>query len=117
VEQEAGSAPGGALHKAVTYALKRWPSMQTYLEDGRVPVDNNRYERVMRPVAQGRRKWLFAGSQRAGERMAGLMSLLEMARLNGLEPWAWLRDVLEKLPPWPNNRLDELLPYARKPQQ
>ncbi len=68
-------------------------------------------------MAMGRRAWLFAGSPRAGERMADLMSLVETARLNGLEPWSWLRDVLEKLPSWPASRLDELLPYAGKPQQ
>lgn len=89
----------------------------TSLEDGRVPLDNNRCERAIRPVAMGRKAWLFAGSQRAGERMAELMSLVETAKMNGLEPWTWLRDVLEKLPSWPASRLDELLPYAAKSQQ
>lgn len=70
----------------------------------------------MRPVAQGRRNGLFAGSLRAGERMAGLLSLVETARLNGLEPWFWLRDVLDRLPSWPASRVDELLPY-RQPSQ
>ena len=77
----------------------------------RVPVDNNRCEQMMRPVAQGRRSWLFAGSLRGGERLAELLTLLHTARLNGLEPVVWLRDVLEKLPSWPASRLDELLPY------
>lgn len=113
-ERENQSAPGGALHGAITYTLKRWASLQTYLEDGRVPVDNNRCEQMMRPVAQGRRNWLFAGSLRGGERMADLLSLVHTARLNGLEPRAWLRDVLEKLPSWPASRLDELLPYRRQ---
>lgn len=69
---------------------------------------------MMRPVAQGRRNWLFAGSLRGGERMADLLSLVHTARLNGLEPRAWLRDVLEKLPSWPASRLEELLPYGRQ---
>lgn len=116
-EKKATSAPGGVLHKAIGYVLKRWTALLAYLDDGRVPVDNNRCERAMRPVAMGRKAWLFAGSQRAGERMADLMSLVETARLNGLEPWGWLREVLEKLPSWPASHLDELLPYARKPQQ
>ncbi|HHL9234031.1 TPA: IS66 family transposase [Escherichia coli] len=108
------SAPGGALHGAITYALKRWAALTTYLDDGRVPVDNNRCEQIMRPVAQGRKSWLFAGSLRGGERMAELLTLLHTARLNGLKPVAWLRDVLEKLPSWPASRLDELLPYRRQ---
>ncbi|WJS39636.1 IS66 family transposase (plasmid) [Escherichia coli] len=99
---EKTSAPGGALHGAITYALKRWQALTTYLDDGQVPVDNNRCEQMMRPVAQGRRSWLFAGSLRGGERMAELLTLLHTARLNGLEPVAWLRDVLEKLPSWPS---------------
>ena len=113
-ERETQSAPGGALHGAITYTLKRWVSLQTYLEDGRVPVDNNRCEQMMRPVAQGRRNWLFAGSLRGGERMADLLSLVHTARLNGLEPGAWLRDVLEKLPSWPASRLNELLSYRHQ---
>lgn len=113
-EREKQSAPGGALHGAISYTLKRWVSLQTYLEDGRVPVDNNRCEQMMRPVAQGRRNWLFAGSQRGGERMADLLSLVHTARLNGLEPRAWRRDVLEKLPSWPASRLDDLLPYRHQ---
>ncbi|HDI5842388.1 TPA: IS66 family transposase, partial [Escherichia coli] len=111
---EKTSAPGGALHGAITYALKRWAALTTYLDDGRVPVDNNRCEQMMRPVAQGRKSWLFAGSLRGGERMAELLTLLHTARLNGLEPVAWLRDVLEKLPSWPASLLDELLPYRRQ---
>lgn len=108
---EKTSAPGGRLHGAVTYALKRWPALETYLNDGRVPLDNNRSEQMMRPVAQGRKSWLFAGSLRGGERLAELLTLLHTARLNGLEPVVWLRDVLEKLPSWLASRLDELLPY------
>jgi len=108
--REKTSAPGGGLHGAVTYTLKRWSALETYLDDGRVPVDNTRCEQMMRPVALGRKAWLFAGSLRGGERLAELLTLLHTAGLNGLEPHAWLRDVLEKLP----SRLEELLPYRRQ---
>ena len=66
----------------------------------------------MRPVAVGRKNWLFAGSLRAGQRMAAILSLLETAKLNGHDPYIWLRDVLTRLPSWPNSRINELLPYA-----
>ncbi|WP_039992982.1 IS66 family transposase, partial [Serratia odorifera] len=106
------TAPNSGIRKAIDYALKRWAALLVYLEDGRVPIDNNRTENVIRPVAVGRKNWLFAGSLRAGQRMANILSLLETAKLNGLEPYAWLRDVLTRLPSWPNRRLNELLPYA-----
>ncbi|PRP70944.1 hypothetical protein BUE93_09425 [Chromobacterium amazonense] len=67
-------------------------------------------ENAIRPVALGKKNWLFAGSERAGRRAAVLQTLLGTARLNGVEPMAWLKDVLEKLPTWPNARIDELLP-------
>lgn len=75
-------------------------------------MENNRAERAIRPVAMGRANWLFAGSLAAGERAAQIMSLLETARLNGLEPYAWLKSVLTRLPEWPEDRLHELLPFA-----
>ncbi|WP_145504217.1 IS66 family transposase [Yersinia vastinensis] len=106
------TAPNSGIRKAIDYALKRWPALLVYLEDGRVPIDNNRTENAIRPVAVGRKNWLFAGSLRAGQRMANILSLLETAKMNGLEPYGWLRDVLTRLPSWPNRRLNELLPYA-----
>ena len=106
------TAPNSGIRKAIDYALKRWAALLTYLDDGRVPIDNNRTENVIRPVAVGRKNWLFAGSLPAGQRMAVILSLLETAKLNGLDPFIWLRDVLTRLPSWPNNRLHELLPYA-----
>jgi len=65
------------------------------------------------PIALGKKNWLFAGSERAGQRAAAIQTLLGTAKLNGIEPAAWLRDTLEKLPTWPNSRIDELLPFAR----
>lgn len=112
VLQQPQAAPNSALRKALDYTLKRWPALLRYLEDGRVPIDNNRCENAMRPVALGRKNWMFAGSLRAGQRMAAILSLLETAKLNGHNPYIWLRDVLTRLPTWPNNRISELLPYA-----
>ena len=71
-------------------------------------------ENVIRPIALGKKNWLFTGSERAGRRAAVLQTLLGTAKLNGLDPAAWLRDTLEKLPTWPNSRLDELLPLRRE---
>jgi transposase len=115
VLQQAQSAPSSGLRKALDYTLKRWPVLLRYLDDGRVPIDNNRAENVMRPVALGRKNWMFAGSLRAGQRMASILSLLETAKLNGHDPYVWLRDVLTRLPSWPNSRINELLPYAENP--
>jgi transposase len=115
VLQQAQSTPGSGLRKALDYTLKRWPVLLRYLDDGRVPIDNNRCENVMRPIAVSRKNWLFAGSLRAGQRMASILSLLETAKLNGLDPYAWLREVLTRLPSWPNSRINELLPYAENP--
>lgn len=112
VLQQPQAAPNSALRKALDYTLKRWPALLRYLNDGRVPIDNNRTENCIRPVAVGRKNWLFAGSLRAGQRMASILSLLETAKLNGHDPYIWLRDVLTRLPAWPNNRISELLPYA-----
>ena len=110
--QQPQAAPNSALRKALDYTLKRWPALLRYLDDGRVPIDNNRCENAMRPVAVGRKNWMFAGSLRAGQRMASVLSLLETAKLNGHDPYIWLRDILTRLPTWPNNRISELLPYA-----
>ena len=78
-------------------------------------IDNNHIENLMRPWAMGRKAWLFAGSELAGQRAAMVMSLVQSARLNGHEPWAYLRDVLERLLEHPNHRIDELLPHRWKP--
>lgn len=112
-EQEKACPPGGALHKAISYPLKKetWPTLVHFLENGSIPVHNNRAERTIRPVAMGRKSWLFAGSQAAGTRAAQIMSLLETAKMNGLEPHAWLTDVLQRLPSWPEEQLDALLPF------
>ena len=112
-QTRANTANGGGSAKALDYTLKRWPSLIRYAETGHLPIDNNPVENTIRPIALGKKNWLFAGSERAGQRAAAIQTLLGTAKLNGLEPAAWLRDTLEKLPTWPNSRIDELLPFAR----
>ena len=107
----AKTAPGGASAKALGYALKRWPALVRYARTGHLPIDNNVIENCIRPIALGRKNWLFAGSERAGKRAAAIQSLLGTAKLNGIDPATWLKDTLEKTPAWPNSRIDELLPF------
>jgi transposase len=103
-------ADGSATAKAIDYSLKRWEALIRYADAGDLPIDNNPVENAIRPIAIGKKNWLFAGSERAGRRAAAIQSLIGTARLNGLDPAAWLRDTLERLPAWPNSRIDELLP-------
>ena len=84
---------------AIDYSLKRWAALTRYLDDGRYPIDNNPIENAIRPIALGRKNWLFAGSLRGGQRAAAAMSLIEPARMNGHDPYAYLRDVLERRKP------------------
>ena len=102
---------GGATVKALDYSLKRWVALSRFVQDGRLPIDNNWIENQIRPIAIGRNNWLFAGSLRAGQRAAAVMGLIQSAQLNGHDPHAYLRDVMEKLPTWPNSRIEELLPH------
>jgi transposase len=102
---------GSATAKAIDYSLKRWPALVRYLDDGTLPIDNNWIENRIRPVALGRSNWLFAGSLRAGQRAAAVMSLIQSAKLNGHDPYRYLKDVLARLPTQPNSRIDELLPH------
>lgn len=106
---------GSATAKAILYNLRRWSALTRYLDDGSLPIDNNWVENRIRPIALGRNNWLFAGSARAGRRAAVVMSLIQSARLNGHDPYAYLRDVLERLPITPEHRLEELLPHRWKP--
>ena len=103
-------ADGSALARAIDYSLRRWPALVRYANSGDLPIDNNPVENAIRPIAIGKKNWLFAGSERAGKRAAAIQSLLGTAKLNDIEPCAWLKDVLDKLPVWPNSRIDELLP-------
>jgi transposase len=112
------TANGSALANAMDYSLRRWQALSRYaqhdelVQSGILPIDNNAIENAIRPIALGKKYWLFAGSERAGRRAAAIQSLQATAKRNGIEPQAWLKDVIEKLPTWPNSRIDELLPFA-----
>ena len=106
---------GTAIAKALDYSLKRWVALSLFVEDGRLPIDNNWIENQIRPIAIGRGNWLFAGSLRAGQRAAAVMSLIQSAKLNGHDPYAYLKDVLARLPTQKNSRIDELLPHKWTP--
>ncbi len=103
-------ANGGGTAKAIDYSLKRWAALNRYASDGSLPIDNNPVENTIRPIAVGKKNWLFVGSERAGQRAAAIQSLLGTAKLNGLDPAAWLRDTLDKLPTCLNSQIDSLLP-------
>jgi hypothetical protein len=108
---------GSATAKAIDYSLGRWTALVRYIDDGMLPADNNWVENQIRPIALGRSNWLFAGSLRAGQRAAAIMSLVHSARINGHDPYAYLRDVLERLPTQPASRIGELLPHRWQPSQ
>ena len=104
-------ADGSATARAINYSLVRWPALSGFLHDANVAFSNNHLENQIRPWAVGRKGWLFAGSELAGQRAAMVMSLVQSAKLNGHDPWVYLRDVLERLPTHPNRSIDELLPH------
>jgi hypothetical protein len=91
--------------------LKRWDAFARFLDDGRICLTNNAAERALRDVAIGRKSWLFAGSQRGGERAAMVYTLIMTAKLNGVDPHAWLADILARVAEHPAQRLHELLPW------
>ncbi|MEM6484316.1 MAG: IS66 family transposase, partial [Pseudomonadota bacterium] len=111
IHQRDGLTDGTRTAKAIDYSLKRWEALTRYLEDGDVPIDNNWIENQIRPWALGRKNWLFAGSLRSGQRAANVMSLIQSAKINGLDPQAYLRDVLERLPATKYSEIDSLLPH------
>jgi transposase len=100
------------LGQAILYSLKQWPALMVYASDGQVEMDNNTIERQIRPIALGKKNWLFAGSDNGGERAAAMYSLLNTAKLNGLDPEAYLRHVLERIADHKINAVDQLLPWS-----
>jgi transposase len=100
------------IGKAIDYTLKRWIALSRFLTDGRICVSNNAAERALRGIAVGRHNWTFAGSDRGGERAAAMYTLIETAKLNGVDPQAWLADVLARLADHPARRLEDLLPWS-----
>lgn len=109
--------PRGGLADAIRYALTRWLALCRFLEDGRIEIDSNTVERAIRPIALGRKNYLFAGSDGGAERWATIASLLATAKLNDVEPYAYLKDVLERMSGGhPMSQIDDLLPWNWKPQ-
>ena len=108
--------PKGPLAEAIGYTLNHWTALNRYLDDGRLEIDNNAIERAIRPVATGRHNWLFVASQRGGHATAALFSLIESAKANGLNPYAYLRDVLTRLPVTKAKDIDSLLPHVWQPK-
>ncbi|MCP4035593.1 MAG: IS66 family transposase, partial [bacterium] len=104
------TTPGSRLGKAIQYAQGQWQRMERYLGDGRVEIDNNGIERGMRGIAMGRRAWLFCGSEEGGRRAATIYTLIENCRRAGVEPFAYLTDVLERLPTTPLSKVADLTP-------
>jgi len=114
-EQRARLSRGNDLAKAMDYMLKRWPAFTRFLDDGRICLSNNAAERALRGIALGRKSWLFAGSDRGGERAATMYSLIVTAKMNDIDPQAWLADVLARIAGHPASRIDELLPWNWRP--
>ena len=106
---------GSATAKALDYSLKRWVALTRYLEDGAVPIENNQIDNLIRPWARGRSNWLFAGSLRSGMRAAAIMSLIQSARINGHDPYAYLKDVLARLPTQRASEIEQLPPHRWMP--
>jgi transposase len=114
-EQRAKLSRGNDLATAMDYMLKRWTAFTHFLDDGRVCLSNNAAERALRGIALGRKSWLFAGSDRGGQRAAALYSLIATAKMNNLDPQAWLADVLARIAEHPAHGIDELLPWNWRP--
>ncbi|OYR31830.1 putative transposase [Brucella lupini] len=99
------------LAEAMRYALSRWAALSVYIDDGRVEIDNNIAERAMRPLGIGRKNWLFAGSDKGGERIANILTIIETVKLHGHNPEVYLTDVLTRFQDHPKDRLEDLLPW------
>ncbi len=115
-EQRARLSGKSDTGKAIDYSLKRWPALTRFLDDGRLCLSNNAAERALRGVAVGRHNWTFAGSDEGGRRAAAIYTLIETAKLNGIDPRAWLADVLARLPDHPAKRIADLLPWNWRSQ-
>lgn len=113
--EQSALLPKGPMGQAVGYALRQWKALAQYTQDGRLSIDNNAAEREIRPIAVGRKNYLFCGSDRGGHAAATLYSLTATAKRHGLDPFHYLRDILTRIPTHPNRRIHELLPDRWKP--
>lgn len=116
LEQAAVVLPKSLIGKAIAYSLRRIKTLSLYTTDGRLEIDNNLIENTIRPIALGRKNYLFAGSHAAAQRIAVFYSLLGSCKLHNIEPYTYLKDILERLPDHPINEIDDLLPHKWKPQ-
>ncbi len=116
-EQRARLSRTNDLAHAMDYMLKRWAAFTRFLDNGRICLSNNAAERALRGIALGRKSWLFAGSDRGGQRAAAMYSLIVTAKLNNVDPQAWLADVLGRIAEHPASKLDELLPWNWQARQ
>jgi transposase len=110
-EQRGRISKNSETGKAIDYSLKRWDALTRFLDDGRLCMSNNAAERELRAVAVGRRNWTFAGSDEGGRRAAAIYTLIATAKLNDIDPQAWLADVLARINDHNVQRLDQLLPW------
>lgn len=108
--------PKSSIGKALAYSIERWAALSLYANNGMLLIDNNPVENSIRPVAIGRKNYLFAASHVAAQESAMIYSLLRTCKLHKINPWEWLKDVLTRLPDHPINRIKELLPHNWKPQ-
>lgn len=109
-------SPKAEVAKAIAYGRKRWVALTRYVDDGRLEIDNNIAERAMRSITIGRKNWLFAGSRAGGERAAAIYTVIETCKLNGIEPQAYIADVIARIAgDWPAARWDELMPWNWRP--
>jgi transposase len=113
-EQRSKLSRSSQVIKPIDYMLKRWSDFARFITDGRICLTNNAAERSLRSLALGRRAWLFAGSDRGADRAAVMLTLITTARLNDVDPKAWLADVLTRIASIPQSRLHELLPWEWK---
>ena len=107
--------PKSTIGMAIHYSLQRWEKLGLYITDGKLEIDNNLVENAIRPVALGRKNYLFAGSHRAAQNAAMLYSFLGTCKINNVNPYEWMTDVLNRIPAHPVNKLEELLPHKWKP--
>lgn len=113
-EQRARLSNSSSVAKPIDYMLRRWDRFTRFIDDGRICLTNNAAERALRGFALGRKSWLFAGSERGADRAAVMATLIMTAKLNDVDPQAWLADVLARIASTPQGRLNELLPWEWK---
>jgi hypothetical protein len=110
-EQYVQATPKSTIGKALAYSIERWEKLSLYTQNGILNIDNNPVENSIRPVALGRKNYLFAGSHEAAKRSGMLYSLLGTCKMHSIEPYTWLRDILQRIATHPINKVQELLPH------